>query len=111
MALRGISSTISSCSGTFCLARPSSRQCSAISTSVSDVTPSTSVTTAHARSPVRGSGRPITATSAMAGWRWRISSTSLAEMFSALRMMMSFSRPVMVTCPVAATMPRSPVRK
>ena len=82
IALRGTSSTISSCSGTFCLASPSSRQCSATSTSESDVTPSANTTTAHARSPVRGSGRPITATSAMPGCWWRISSTSPAEMFS-----------------------------
>ena len=96
MALRGTSSTISSCSGTFCLARPSSRQCSAISTSVSDVDAvgqrDDRAARAH-RCAGRGGRSPRRRRST--GAAWRISSTSLAEMFSALRMMMSFSRPVM----------------
>ena len=44
------------------------------------------------------------------GVRKRRSSTSLAEMFSMLRMMMSFTRPVIVTMPSASMRPRSPVR-
>ena len=65
IGLRGISSTISSCSGIFCVARPTDRQCSPISASVSDSTPSASCTTAQHRSPVRGSGTPMIATSAI----------------------------------------------
>ena len=58
---------------------------------------SAGTTTAHARSPELGSGRPITAASAIFGAVKRRSSTSLAEMFSPLRMITSLSRPVIAT--------------
>ena len=51
----------------------------------------------------------MTATSATAGCVTSRSSTSLAEMFSPPRMMMSLSRSVTVRYPSASTRPTSPV--
>ena len=52
----------------------------------------------------------MTATSATAGWVISRSSTSLDEMFSPPRMMMSLSRSVTVRRPPASIRPTSPVR-
>ena len=72
---------------------------------------SSATITAQARSPVRASGRPTMAISAMSGWPTRISSTSFGEIFSPLRMMMSFARPVTTRYSPRPTVARSPVRK
>ena len=90
---------------------PSPLRNSKSSFSVGGFSGSAGTTIAHARSPDRGSGRPITAASATCGLVNSRSSTSLAEMFSPLRMMTSFSRPVIAMNPSASRLPRSPVRK
>lgn len=71
---------------------------------------SAGTTTAQMSSPLMGWGSPMTATSATPGWTARADSSSAVEMFSPLRMMISLSRPVMVTWPSLSSMARSPVR-
>src|SRR5581483_8240368 len=111
VGLRGRASTISSCSGSFWRMRPRSVRYAHSSSSDGGEAASAGTTTAHARSPVRSSGSPTTATSATFGCVKRLSSISFAEMFSMLRMMMSFTRPVMRTLPRSSSTARSPVLK
>ena len=107
--VRGSSSTSATTSGVFCRAAPAAAKW-ARAWSTSKVNPGRATTTAQTRSPSAGSGTGMTATSATAGWVISRSSTSLDEMFSPPRMMMSLSRSVTVRYPPASIRPMSPVR-
>src|ERR1035437_114961 len=64
---------------------------------------------AHGTSPHFGSGLATTAAESTVGWRCRMSSTSMEEMFSPPEMITSFERSLMRTYPSGSITARSPV--
>jgi len=80
------------------------------SSSGAAVAPSRSLTQTSGRSSQRGSGTPITATSATAGCPARAFSSSTLEIHSPPLLIPSFSRSLSSTHPDGWMTPRSPVR-